>query len=115
MSASGRAAEELDQIEVLTVNTLVGVESVVGYDDQGSLRGQRTLLNRRPNLSQLCVQFFLNGEVRFTIVVVMRCMSEIRRHQFEIAKALIANALDEFAQHLTGNGTSQSKSFHCPF
>ena len=79
MSAAAGAAKQLDQVEALAENALVGIETMVGDDYQRGFAGKRALLNRGPDAADEPVKLLEREQVGIPIVVVMGRVIEFHR------------------------------------
>jgi hypothetical protein len=63
VSAAGGAVEEVDEVVALAVDALVGVDAVVGDEDEGGLFGERRAADGRPDAADEGVEFAQRDEV----------------------------------------------------
>src|SRR5262245_59737029 len=106
MAASGLTAQQLNQVESLADDALVGVKAVIRDDDESSVGGHRTVLDTVPQAPNERIDFLQSCQMRFAVIVVMCRMVEIHSQQIEIAHPLVAKTGNQFAFQLSKNNVS---------
>src|ERR1043166_3150468 len=100
MATPGTTAQQSDQIEPLANDSLVGIKSMIQNNNESSIGSHRTILYARPKTAEQRIDLLQSGQVRFSIVVVVRCVIEIHRQQVEIADTFIAQGRHQLALQL---------------
>src|SRR5205823_834316 len=97
VAAAFAAAEEFDEVEALAVEARVGVNAVVGDDDERGVGGLRRLPDGRPDAADEGVQLLQDGEVNGVVAVVVRGVVEVRQVEVEVADGRVAELRHQLA------------------
>src|SRR5262245_15980935 len=100
MATAGTTAQQSHQIEPLANDSLVGIKSMIRNDNESSIGSHRTILDACPKTAEQRIDLLQSGQVRLSIVVMVRCVIEIHGQQVEIADSFIAKSSNQLTLQL---------------